>query len=83
MGPDWKRFYTPEEAKAQLGFQFEGIGWYETEADTLLVLDQIEEGHPNAGRYEFWCWNTSGARQRWSEWVSKITHMPVRQKEAL
>lgn len=81
LDPDWKDFYTPEEAEYQFeGFEFKGIGWYETKDDTLLVLDQIPEDSKSkhAGRYEFWCWNSPNSRQAFAEDISRIIHMPVR-----
>jgi len=78
FGPDWKDFFTPEEAERELkDFEFKGIGWYEEETDTLLVLDKIEGGK-NTGRYRFWCWNQPGARTLFADSVSRIIHMPVR-----
>jgi len=71
--PDWKAFYTPEEAECQLkDFEFKGIGWYETETDTLLVLDSTNN------EYEFWCWNNPNARIDFANRTSEIVHMPVR-----
>lgn len=77
---DWTEFYTPEEAEEQLrGFKFEGLGWYETETDTLLVLDRMKAGKHN-GRYKFICWNYPGARIELGDRLSRILHMPRRKQ---
>ncbi len=75
FSPDWKKYYTPEGAEKDLpGFEFNGIGWYDMEEDTILVLDQIE----GTGKYEFWCWNDPNARRKFIDSMSKISFMPVK-----
>jgi hypothetical protein len=38
--PDWTVFWTVAQAEEELpGFKFNGIGWYVTETEAILVTD--------------------------------------------
>lgn len=71
---DWKMMQTPEAAEMQLHeFVFKGIGWYETDTDTILVLPA-----PITGYYDFICWNQPNVRENILKQMNEVILLPVR-----
>ena len=81
--PDWEEIWTPEEAADQIGFAFEGVGWYtddyvgadgEMHADTMLVLPAGDQ-EDGSVRYRFCVYSSSSSVH---EIFQRIASMPVR-----